>query len=203
MKPGPSPAASSDRLTAIQLRVDGELTARLLCGEPFSSVGGAAGEIALLPSGRVTAYLLARRRTVGVYVFRTALDGRRTTIPGVSQPVVLLMSGSRRGLARRIRNFIRKLTSYGYDPSDLSDEFWTRAGGALLARRRPTPHLLSSLLAHEVPGQGVALRGRGGYFDRDRIGGGRFSLDPKLHAEPASRRVLAAARATGAKRRSG
>lgn len=152
MRAAPHPAWWADSLTAIQLRVDGDLTARLLCGGPLSMVGGAAGEIALLPPGRVAAYLLARRRTAGIYVFRTASSGRRTTIPGVSQPVVLLMSGSRRGLARRIRNFIRKLTSYGYDPSDLTDEFWTRAGGALLAHRRPNPHLLPSLLAREAPG---------------------------------------------------
>ncbi len=151
MRPASSPASKLDHLTAIPLRGDGELTARLLFGGPFSIVGGAEGEIVLLPPGRVAAYLLARRRTAGVYVFRTASDGGRTTIPGVSQPVVLLMSGSRRGLARRIRNFIRKLTSYGYDPSQLTDEFWTRAGGALLARRRPNYHLLSSLLAREAP----------------------------------------------------
>ncbi len=152
MKPAPNLASKPDPLTAIQLRGDGELTARLLSGGPFSSVGGVAGEIVLLPPGRVAAYLLARRRTASVYVFRTALDGRRTTIPGVSQPVALLMSGSRPGLARRIRNFFRKLTSYGYDPSQLTDEFWIRAGGALLAHRRPNQHLLSSLLVREAPG---------------------------------------------------
>ncbi|HEX3905175.1 MAG TPA: hypothetical protein VH853_20260 [Polyangia bacterium] len=139
-------------MTAVQLRIDGELTARLLCGGPFSIVAGDVGDIALLPAGRVAAYLVARRRMAGVYVFRTASGGHLTTIPGVSQPVLLLMSGSRRGLGRRIRNFIRKLTSYGHDPSVLTDEFWTRAGGALLARRRSSDQLLSSLLAHEAPG---------------------------------------------------
>ena len=151
MKPAASPVTSPPRLTAIQLRIDGEITARLLCGGPFSIVAGDAGEIALLPPGRVAAYLVARRRAAGLYVFRTASGGHQTTIPGVSEPVVLLMSSSRRGLARRIRNFIRKLTRYGHDPSELTDEFWTRAGGALLARRRPSNQLLSSLLAHEAP----------------------------------------------------
>ena len=143
------PAVPPNHLTAIQLRVDGELTARLLCGGPFPIVAGDVGEIALLPPGRVAAYLVARRRTAAVYVFRTACRGHRTTIPGVSQPVVLLMTGGRRGLARRIRNFIRKVTRYGHDPSDLTDEFWTRAAGALLARRRPNHQVLSSLLARE------------------------------------------------------
>src|SRR5450631_3759284 len=118
--------AGTGRLTAIQLRVGGELTARLLCGGPFSIVGGDEGEIALLPPGRVAAYLLARRRTTGLYVFRTAGGGGRTVVPGVSEPVRLLLSSGRRGTAKRIRNFIQKLTRYGHDPSELTDEFWTR-----------------------------------------------------------------------------
>lgn len=142
---------SPDRPTAIQLRAEPGLTARLLWPSPSSTVDGAAGEMALLPPGCVAAYVVVRERTAGVYLFRTASGGPRSTIPGVSGPVLLLMSGSRRGLARRIRNFIRKLTSYGHDPSQLTDEFWTRAGGALLARRRPTHQLLSSLLAREGP----------------------------------------------------
>ncbi len=108
--------ARAGRLPAIQLRVDGELTARLLCGGPFSIVGGDEGEIALLPPGRVAAYLVARRRTTGLYVFRTAGRGGRTVVPGVSEPVRLLLSSGRRGTAKRIRNFIRKVTSYGHDP---------------------------------------------------------------------------------------
>ena len=142
--------ARSGRLTAIQLRVDGELTARLLCGGPFSIVGGDEGEIALLPPGRVAAYLVARRRTTGLYVFRTVVGGGRTVVPGVSEPVRLLLSSGRRGTAKRIHNFIRKVTSYGHDPSELTDEFSTRAAGALIARRRPSDQLLSSLLAREV-----------------------------------------------------
>jgi hypothetical protein len=145
-----SPVAGG-RLTAIQLRIDGELTARLLCGGPFAIVGGDEGEIALLPPGRVAAYLVARRRTTGLYVFRTAVGPGQTVVPGVSEPVRLLLSSGRRGTARRIRNFIRKVTSYGHDLSELTDEFWTRAAGALLARRRPSDQLLSSLLAREVP----------------------------------------------------
>ena len=138
------------RLTAIQLRVEGELTARLLCGGPFAIVAGDQGEIAILPPGRVAAYLVARGRTTGVYVFRTEEGGGRTVVPGVSEPVRLLLSSGRRGTAKRIRNFIRKVTSYGHDPSDLTDEFWTRACGALLARRKPSAELLSSLLAREA-----------------------------------------------------
>lgn len=144
--------AGTGRLAAIQLRGDGELTARLLFGAPLSIVGGDDGEIALLPPGRVAAYLVARRRTTGLYVFRTAGGGGRTVVPGVSEPVRLLLSSGRRGTARRIRNFIRKVTSYGHDPSELTDEFWTRVAGALLARRRPSDQLLSSLLAREPPG---------------------------------------------------
>jgi hypothetical protein len=149
------------RLTAIQLWVDGELTARLLCGGPYSIVSGHEGEIALLPAGRVAAYLVARRRTTGLYVFRTAGGEGRTVVPGVSDRVCLLLSSSRRGTAKRIRNFIRKVTSYGHDPSQLTDEFWTRAAGALLARRRPSTQLLSSLLAREATSQGDASCGEG------------------------------------------
>jgi hypothetical protein len=141
---------STGRLTAIQLRVDGGLTARLLCGGPFTIVAGDDGEIAILPPGRVAAYLVVRRRTTGLYVFRTAGGGDRTALPGVSEPVRLLLSSARRGTAKRIRNFVRRLTSYGYDPSNLSDEFWLRAAGALLARRRPSHHLLSALIAREA-----------------------------------------------------
>jgi hypothetical protein len=203
MNSAASPQMSPPRLTAVQLRIDGELTACLLCGGPFSIVAGDEGEIALLPPGRVATYLVARRRVAGVYIFRTASGGHRTTIPGVSQPVVLLMSSSRRGLGRRIRNFIRKLTRYGHDPSELTDDFWTRAGGALLARRRPTDQLLSSLLASEAAGQGAALRGRAGHLHGDHVGGGRFAVDPELHAEPPGWRVLVAARAPGEERRVG
>ena len=146
-----TPPVRAGRLTAIQLRIDGELTARLLCGGPFSIMDGDEGAIALLPAGRVAAYLVARRRTTGLYVFRTAVGGGWTVIPGVSDPVRLLLSSGRRGTAKRIRNFIRKVTSYGHDPSELTDEFWTRAAGALLARRRPSDQLLSSLLAREAP----------------------------------------------------
>jgi hypothetical protein len=149
MKSAARSAGDAIRLTAIQLRVDGGLTARLLCGGPFSIVGGEGGEIAILPDGRVAAYLVVRRRTTGLYVFRTAGGGERTRVPGVSEPVRLLLSSGRRATASRIRNFIRKLTRYGHDPSDFTDEFWTRVGGALLARRRPSEQLLSSLLARE------------------------------------------------------
>jgi hypothetical protein len=149
MKSAAAPHANAGRFTAIQLRVDGDLTARLLCGGPFSIVRGEDGQIALLPAGRVAAYLVVRRRTTGLYVFRTAAGDGRTRVPGVSEPVRLLLSSGRRATAKRIRNFIRKLTRYGHDPSDLTDEFWTRAGGAVLARRRPSEHLLSSLLARE------------------------------------------------------
>jgi hypothetical protein len=151
MKSAAMAASAGDRMTAIQLRVDGELTARLLCGGPFSIVVGEAGEIALLPLGRVAAYLVRRGRATGLYVFRTAIRGERTVLPGLSEPVRLLLSSGRRGTAMRIRNFIRNVTSYGYDPSELSDEFWLRAAGALMARRRPGRHLLSSLLAREAP----------------------------------------------------
>ena len=160
------------RLTAIQLRVDGELTAGLLCGGPFSVVGGDEGQIALLPPGRVAAYLLARRHTTGLYVFRTGAGGGPTAVPGVSEPVHLLLSSGRRGAATRIRNFLRKVTSYGLDPSELTDEFWTRAAGALLARRRPSAQLLSSLLAREATSKGDAWCGEGNRYAAER-GSGR------------------------------
>jgi hypothetical protein len=138
------------RLTAIQLSSEGPITARLLCGGPVSIVGSERGEVALLPPGRVVAYLVGRKRTTGLYVFRTAISGELTTVPGVGAPVRLLLSSGKRANAKRTRNFIRRVTSYGYDPSELSDDFWLRAAGALLARRRPSHHLLSSLIARET-----------------------------------------------------
>ncbi len=137
------------RITAIQLRTGGEITAQLLCGGPFSIINGDGSDIALLAPGRVVAYFVARGHSIGLYVFRTAGGGGRTAVPGVSEPVCLLLSSGRRGTAERVRKFIRNVTSYGHDPSELTDEFWTRAAGVLLARCRPSAQLLSSLLARE------------------------------------------------------
>ena len=143
-------ALADGHVTAVQLRAEGELLARLLCGLRPSVVSGARGDVALLPEGRIAAYVVERRRTTGVYIFRTARGDALSVVPGVSKPVRLLFASLRRGAARRTRNFVRNLTSYGHDPSDLSDDFWLRAAGALIARRRPGRLVLSYLLSREA-----------------------------------------------------
>ncbi len=143
-------ASDQGNVTAVQLRHDGELLARLFSGAPSAKVSAARGDIVLLPAGQVAAYVVGRQRAAAVYIFRTARDGERSIVPGVSEPVRLLFSSRRRGAFKRARNFIRNLTRYGYAPSDLSDDFWIRAGGAFMARRRPARQLLSYLLAREA-----------------------------------------------------
>ena len=93
--------------TAVQLRDDGELRARLFSGAPSATVSAARGDIALLPAGQVVAYVVGRQRATAVYIFRTARDGELTIVPGVSGPVRLLFSSRRRGAFNRARNFIR------------------------------------------------------------------------------------------------
>jgi hypothetical protein len=150
MTGGSEPAPDREHLTAVQLRNDGELLARIFSGAPSATGSAARGDIVLFPTGQVVAYVVERQRTIDVYVFRTGRDGELTAVPGVSEPVRLLFSSRRRGAFKRARNFIRNLTRYGHDPSDLSDDFWVRAGGAFMARRRPTRQLLSYLLARET-----------------------------------------------------
>lgn len=145
------PAPDREHVTAVQLRDDSELLARLFSRAPSAKASAALGDITLLPAGQVAAYVVERRRATAVFIFRTARDGELTNVPGVSAPVRLLFSSRRRGAFRRARNFIRNLTRYGYDISDLSDDFWVRAGGAFMARRRPARQLLSYLLARESP----------------------------------------------------
>ena len=144
------PPFDQGHVTAVQLRSVGELLARLFSGAPSVTVSAARGDIALLPAGQLVGYVLERRRTTAMYIFRTGRAGDLTTVPGVSEPVRLLFSSRRRGAFKRARNFIRNLTRYGYDPSHLSDDFWVRAGGAFMARRRPARQLLLYLLAREV-----------------------------------------------------
>jgi hypothetical protein len=149
--PGPpclAPQASV--LTAVQLRAAGAVAARLLCGTPLSTVPSSHGDVALLPAGQIAAYLIRRGRTAGFYIFRTGASGDRSLVSGVSEPVRLFLFTGRRSAAARTRNFLRKLSRYGHDPSSLSDDFWTRAAGALVARARPTRQLLPSLLAREA-----------------------------------------------------
>ena len=145
------PVSRPGPVTAVRLRDEGELVARLFSGAPSAMVSAARGDIVLLSVGQVATYVVGRQRAAAVYIFRTARDGELTIVPGVSQPVRLLFSSRKRGAFKRARNFIRNLTRYGYDPSDLSDDFWLRAGGAFMARRRPARQLLSYLLARETP----------------------------------------------------
>lgn len=152
------PASDPAPVTAVQLRDDGHLLALLFSGAPSVKVSAARGNIALLPAGQVAAYVVGRQRATAVYIFRTARDGELTIVPGVSEPVRLLFSSRRRGAFKRARNFIRNLTRYGHDPSDLSDDFWLRAGGAFMARRRPARQLLSYLLAGEAACDAARLR---------------------------------------------
>jgi hypothetical protein len=139
-------------LTAVQLRRDTTITARLVFGAPVGSHVGALGEIALLPAGQIAAYLVETTETTGFYLFRTGVRSREplAAIPGVHPSVRLFLASPRRALVTRTRNFLRKLTSYGYDHAALSDAFWTRAAGALAARTRISRQLLPYLLQREI-----------------------------------------------------
>jgi hypothetical protein len=139
-------------LTAVQLRRDATLTARLVSGVPVASYSGALGEIALLPGGQIAAYLVETTKTTGFYLFRTGERSPEplTVIPGVHPSVHVFLASPRRALVTRTRNFLRKLTSNGYDHAALSDAFWTRAAGALAARARVSRQLLPYLLQREI-----------------------------------------------------
>jgi hypothetical protein len=186
-------------VTGVQLRAEGPITARLLCGGPFSIVASDLGEIALLPIGRVAAYVVTQNRTAAVFVFRNETRGELTAVPGVGRPVRLLLSSRRRGTAKRTRNLIQKLTRYGYDPSDLSDEFWLRAAGSLLARRRPHVQLLASLVALEDAPRTRELRPRRRGARDGRLSTHGLAPDAQLHAEPTARDLLDPTRPTGRK----
>src|SRR4051812_5033285 len=101
-------------MTAVWIRGEGDPTARLLCGAPMSTAAKPGGEIAFLPSGQVVAYLMQWRRTSALYVFRTGVRRGATVVPGVGPPVHLMMSSHKRTIARRARNFLERLTSYGH-----------------------------------------------------------------------------------------
>ena len=159
-------------LTAVKLLADGELTAQLLCGTPVATFPATRGQIALLPAGQIAAYLVRSGRLTGFFVFRTGVRGGLSSVPGVGGPVLLFLAAGRRRETARTRNFLRRLSRYGHDPSSLSDDFWTRAAGALAARLRPTRQLLHFLLEREAARQGASV-GFGDRSARDRRVRGR------------------------------
>jgi hypothetical protein len=193
MTGGSEPAPDREHVIAVQLRSDGDLLARLFSGAPSATVSAARGDIVLLPAGQLVAYVFERRRTIAVYIFRTCGDGALTFVPGVSEPVRLLFSSRRRGAFKRARNFILNLTKYGHDPSDLSDDFWVRAGAAFTARRRPARQLLSYLLARETAGEAARLRDRRVDPGDLRQRGRRVPSHTQLHPQHSARSVLVAA----------
>lgn len=137
-------------LTGVKLLADGEITAHLLCGTPVATFPVTRGQIALLPAGQIVAYVIRSGRLTGFFIFRTGVRGGLSSVPGVGGPVRLFLASGRRAQAARTRNFLRKLSRYGHEPSFLSDDFWTRAAGAIAARVRPSRQLLHSLLEGEA-----------------------------------------------------
>ncbi len=191
-----SPASPPPVLTSVKLLADGELTAHLLCGTPVGTLPLSRGQIALLPAGQIAAYLVRSGRLTGFFIFRTGVPSGTSSVPGVGAPVLLFLVAGRRREAARTRNFLRKLSRYGHDPSSLSDDFWTRAAGAIGARVRPTRQLLDSLLKREAAWQGAAAGSRDGRARDRRVRARGVAPHPELHAEPPAWRVLAATRAS-------
>jgi hypothetical protein len=194
---GASPAHRAfHTLTAVQLRAGATVAARLLWGAPLRSLSGKHGEIALLPAGEIAAYLVESGREMGFYLFRTGTYAEPTLVPGVQQPVRLFLASRRRRAATRTRNFLRKLSSYGHDPSTLSDLFWTRAAGALAARARADRQLLPYLLARETADDAARIRARHGGNSDGRLRADGVAPHPELHPEPPPRGVLASTRSS-------
>ena len=191
------PGQPADRLplgdlTAVKLFAHGEITARLLCGNPVAIFPSRRGQIAVLPAGAVAAYSVRGGPLAAFFIFRTGGQGAASRIPGVGRAVLLFLFTEKRSAVVRTRNFLRKLSRYGHDPSAFSDEFWSRAAGALVARARPSRHLLASLLAREgIPGG--CVRGRARHDNRGSHG---LAPHPELHPQSPAGGVLASARAS-------
>ena len=152
------PGSRPGPVTAVQLRDDAELFARFFSGTPSAKVSAARGNIVLLPAGQVAAYVIRRPaddRRVHLSNRPRRRAHHRSGRERAGSPLVLEPQ-TRRLQARP--QLIRNLTRYGYDPSDLSDDFWLRAGGAFMARRRPARQLLSYLLAGEATCEAARLR---------------------------------------------
>jgi hypothetical protein len=183
-------------VTAVQLRADREITASLICGAPVGTLPGSVGEIALLPPGQVAAYLVRGLHRTGFYLFRTVAEtgGPLTLVPGLHAPVRIFLSTAKRGVVTRTRNFLRKLTSYGREPSVLTDDFWTRAAGALVARARASRQLLPYLLQQEPSDQAPSRCPHRRHLHHSRLCTLCLSAHPELHPQLAARCLLASPR---------
>jgi hypothetical protein len=134
-------------ITAVGLRSDGEVDARLIYGVPHKTTDRAA----FFCPGHLVMYMLETTRRPSVFVFRTLHCPTPTaaTLPAVHPVVQLLLRTKTRTAASRIRNMLLLFERRKIDPAQLSDDFWMRLGVILSARLRQGNSYLSDLLAHE------------------------------------------------------
>ncbi len=134
--------------TAVQIRAPrNAIRARLLWGEPTSTVRGQRGLVALFCEGEIVAYVVTLARRTHLFVFRTlAVDDRfAAKVPGVAPHVRLLVDLSTAGRVRLVQQLFAYLVKTGRNPSALPDEFYFRLSAAL-GGQLPKHKVLQSLL---------------------------------------------------------
>ena len=107
-------------LTVVRLSDDPAMKRRLVFGEPAALRPAGRQREAVIPAGRLVAYLVERDRARALFVFRTspAVDGLMATIAGVSPGVNLLLTASTARAVRKAMNalrFLRRQLGAGVD----------------------------------------------------------------------------------------
>lgn len=131
-------------LTVVRLSHCSSMRRQLVFGEPSEVRPGDRHREAVIPAGRLVAYLVERNPARALFVFRTsrAVDGMMATIAGVSPGVDLLLTASTARAVRKVMNalrFLRRQLGAGVD--ELSDLFWLRFADFVSGRR--STHVLS------------------------------------------------------------
>jgi hypothetical protein len=143
-------------LTVVRLSDDPAMKRRLVFGEPTDLRPAGRQREAVIPAGRLVAYLVERDRARALFVFRTspAVDGLMSTIAGVSPGVNLLLTASTARAVRKAMNalrFLRRQLGAGVD--ELSDLFWLRFADFACGRRSThvLAHVADLLRAERAP----------------------------------------------------
>jgi hypothetical protein len=137
------------RLTAALLTTSPALTTSLLLGTAVATRPHPRGQVALLAPGELALYFVRASRA-RAFLFRTlaAPEPITTLVPGVSEPVRLLVETASLDRSSKLARALRYLRAKGRNPSALSDDFYLRIH-ALLDGKLPRHKILHHLLADE------------------------------------------------------
>jgi hypothetical protein len=138
------------RSTAVRLRDEPGLVARVIHGEPVRTI---ANRVAVFSPGQLVGYMIASSEHTHTFVFRTPhrTDDRGAKLPGVEPRVALLVDARGARAASRLRNMFGYFRRRRIDPERLSPEFWVRVDALLAGRlRQDSLGRLASLLRHET-----------------------------------------------------